>query len=109
VEKLDWIPHPTAKDVKIKKLATRDDGGGADFILVLIPKGKEVSVHVHERDEDVIYPLRGKGKMWIDGIGSFSLKPGIFVEVPKATKHKIVNVTEELLLYDVFCPPLSKV
>lgn len=42
--------------------------------------------------------------MWVDGSGSFPLEPGCVVLVPKGTKHKIENVSEELLLYDVFWP-----
>jgi mannose-6-phosphate isomerase-like protein (cupin superfamily) len=42
--------------------------------------------------------------MYVEGTGTFPLKPGIIVIVPKGTKHKISNVTEELLVYDVFQP-----
>ena len=44
--------------------------------------------------------------MWIDGVGEFELGKGIFVRVPQNTKHRIYNVTEDILNYDVFTPPL---
>ena len=44
--------------------------------------------------------------MWVDGNGDFALEPGVIVKVPKGTKHKNTDVTEDLLLYDVFCPAL---
>jgi mannose-6-phosphate isomerase-like protein (cupin superfamily) len=44
--------------------------------------------------------------MWIDGIGDFDIEKGTFVRVPKNTRHRIYDVTEEILNYDVFAPPL---
>ena len=45
-------------------------------------------------------------KGWIDGEGEFTLEPGMIIRVPKGTKHKIFDVTEDLLIYDVFHPAL---
>jgi len=104
VADIGWIPHPTAKGVSIKPLVTRkDDGTDVSCMLVLVPKDNEVPEHVHEED-DILYPLNGRAIMWVDGSGSFPLEPGCVVRVPKGTKHKIENVSEELLLYDVFWP-----
>ena len=44
--------------------------------------------------------------MWVDGTGEFLLQPGVIVRVPKGIKHKITEVTEDLLIYDVFSPAL---
>ena len=102
-----WIPHPIAEEVTIKNLVTKkDDGADVTCMLVLVLTGKEVPEHVHKEQDDILFPLKGKAVMWVDGSGSFSLEPGIIVRVPKGTKHKIGEVTEELLLYDVFCPAL---
>jgi len=107
VESQEWTPHFTAKGVSIKTLVTKkEDGVDVTCMLVLVPVGKEVAEHVHEEQDDILYPLRGKATMWVDGTGFFSLEPGIIVRIPKGTKHKIENVTEELLVYDVFCPAL---
>ena len=32
--------------------------------------------------------------------------PGVFVVVPKGLRHRTYNVEEELLIYDVFTPPM---
>jgi mannose-6-phosphate isomerase-like protein (cupin superfamily) len=107
VEDIEWIPHPTAKRVTMKPLVTRKDhGADVSCILVLIPKDSEVPEHIHEREDDILYPLRGRATMWVDGSGSFPLEPGCVVRVPSGTKHRIENVSEDLLLYDVFWPAL---
>lgn len=104
---IEWIPHPVAKGVTIKPLITKKDNGtDVSCILVRIPKGVDVPEHVHEEQDDILYPLNGRAIMTVDGGGSFPLEPGCIVRVPKGTKHKIENVSEELLLYDVFWPAL---
>ena len=107
VENISWVPHPTAQGVEIKPLITNKEHDlDVTCMLVNLPAGKEVPEHIHENQADILYPLQGKAVMWVDGTGSFSLEPGVIVRVPEGTKHKIVDVTEDLLLYDVFCPAL---
>jgi quercetin dioxygenase-like cupin family protein len=107
LEELTWQVHPLADGVYFKPLVSKsDDGIDVSCMLVSVPKGKQVPEHIHEEQVDILYPLKGKAVMWIDGRDSFSLEPGIIVRVPKGTKHKIGEVTEDLLLYDVFWPAL---
>ena len=44
--------------------------------------------------------------MWIEGHGEFKLEPGTFVSVPKGRRHRTYDVKADLLIYDVFTPPL---
>ena len=107
VDSISWLPHPTAKDVRIKPMVSKkEDGLDVTCMLVDIPAGKEVPEHIHDTQDDILYPLKGKALMWVDGAEPFVLKPGVIVRVPKAVKHKIIDVTEDLLIYDVFCPAL---
>ena len=107
VEGISWMPHPTAKGVKIKPLISEKEHGlNVTCMLVNIPVGKQVPEHIHEEQDDVLYPLQGRAVMWVDGTGSFSLEPGVIVRVPKGVKHKISDVSENFLMYDVFCPAL---
>ena len=73
-------------------------------MLVKVPAGKEVPEHIHETQVDILYPLQGRAEMYVEGAGNLELKPGVVVRVPAGAKHKISNVTEELLIYDVFQP-----
>jgi quercetin dioxygenase-like cupin family protein len=107
IEELGWQPHPTAEGVEIKVLISQA-GQGTDVtcMLVRIARGLQVLEHVHDHSEDILYPLAGKARMWVEGSGEFSLEPGVIVRVPRGVRHRIFGVTEDLLLYDVFWPAL---
>ena len=105
VKDLTWKPHPLAEGVQIKPLVTKkDDGLNVSCILVKVPTGVEIPEHVHFDQVDILYPLSGKADMFVEGTGTFQLTPGMVVRVPIGVKHKISNVVEELLIYDVFHP-----
>jgi len=107
IDEIPWQPHPVAKGTEIKPLVTqKGDGAEVSCLLVKACAGSEIAEHVHEASDDIIYPLAGKAKVFIDGHGEFELVPGVLVRVPKNTKHKIYDIQEELLAYDVFAPPL---
>jgi quercetin dioxygenase-like cupin family protein len=101
-----WAPHPFLP-IRIKNfLSRKDDRGEVTIFLVELPAGKEIPVHVHESQEDIIFILAGRARMWIEGAGDFAIEKGSFVRVPKNTRHRIYDVTEDILNYDVFVPPL---
>ena len=105
VDDLAWRPHPLVKEVSIKPLVTKsEDGLNVTCMLVRIPAGVEIPEHIHEEQADILYPIDGKAEMNVAGAGTFALKPGVIVRVPKGIRHRIFNVTEELLIYDVFQP-----
>ena len=105
VADVPWRPHPLVKEVNIKPLVTKsEDSLDVTYLLVKVPTGIEIPEHIHEEQADILYPLQGKAEMNVEGAGTFSLEPGVIVRVPKGIKHRIFNVTEELLVYDVFQP-----
>lgn len=107
VEELTWQPHKTAKGVEIKLLISKAvQGTDVTCLLVRISRGLEVAEHIHENSDDILYPLSGKARMWVEGSGEFSLEPGVIVRIPQGTKHRIYDVSEGLLIYDVFWPAL---
>jgi len=104
-EVVEWKPHSIVEGVKIKPLLTKEKhGADVTCMLVIVRKGLEVPEHIHEEQDDILYPLSGKAKMWIDGIGEFELTKGMLVRVQKKTKHKIYDITEDLMIYNVFTP-----
>ena len=105
VADVSWRPHPLVKEVNIKPLVTKsEDGLDVTCMLVRVPAGIDIPEHIHEEQVDILYPLQGKAEMNVEGAGTFTLEPGVIVRVPKGTRHRIFNVTEELLVYDVFQP-----
>lgn len=105
IEKVNWEQHPFL-DVKIKKLVSKEkDGADVTIFLAKLSKGQEIQEHVHETSDDVLFPLEGKGKIYIEGSGEYDLFPGVLVRVPRNTKHR-VSAEEDLLYFDVFAPPM---
>jgi len=105
VENIPWIPHLTAGGVEIKPMISKGEHGlDVTCMLVSVPAGGEVPEHIHAEQEDILYPLKGKAMMWVEETGKFSLKPGVIVKVPPGKKHKITDVREDLLIYNIFFP-----
>ena len=105
IEKVNWEQHPFL-DIKIKKLISKKkDGADLTIFLAKLPKGQEIQAHVHKNSDDILFPLEGKGKIYIEGSGEFELFPGVLVRVPRNTKHR-VSAEEDLLYFDVFAPPM---
>ena len=105
-ETLSWEDHPTVRNVSIKKIITMEEFGedSPSILMVKIPVGVEVPEHVHEKSEDMLFILSGEATMWVDGAGDVPLCKGNVVRVPRNTKHRIFDVTDEIIIYDVFSP-----
>lgn len=104
-EELSWKPHPTAEGFEYKTLLTKKEHN-VEITCNLIKgrKGAMIPEHIHENSDDIIFPLSGKIKMWIDGIGEFKVERGVLVRVPKKVKHKICEVLEEFVAINIFTP-----
>ena len=110
VRKLDSIQetaHPFLENVGMKTLySEKADDGEITCFVVRCQVGSEIEKHVHEKAADIIYVLKGNATMWIEDRGDFTLEPGVFVVVPKGLRHRTYDVKKELLIYDVFTPPM---
>ena len=109
VRRLESVPetaHPFLENVGMRPLySKRDDGADITCFVVRCAVGSEIEEHVHQ-EEDIIYVLQGRATMWIEDRESFPLEPGVFVVVPKGLRHKTYDIEEELIIYDVFTPPM---
>lgn len=107
LEALEESDHPFLSDIGMRTLySMENDGGEVTCFVVRCAKGSEIKEHVHEKEADIIFVLKGKATMWIEDRGSFPLEPGTFVVVPKGLRHRTYDVREELHIYDVFHPPM---
>ena len=106
VDELPWEPHPLFEDLLIKKLLSHEkDNVNLSIMMVKVRKGVEVPAHVHEQD-DIIYHLEGKCKMWVDNAGDFEMLPGSFIRIPAGVKHQPHDIEEDVLAFDIFSPHL---
>lgn len=99
--------HPFLSNVKMRTLySNKDDDADITCFIVRCKVGSEIEEHIHPHENDIIFVIRGRATMWVEDRESFNLEPGVFVVVPKGLKHRTFDVEEELLIYDVFTPPM---
>jgi len=69
--------------------------------------GGMVPEHKHEKEEEVMFFLQGKGQFITDE-ETIELKPGICVYNPPGASHKIVNTGDEVLKFIwIYSPQLE--
>lgn len=101
----DWEPHPAGiPGVELKALRRRAEGWQSSIGYVRIAAGAIVPPHSHEGQDDNLLITAGRGRMRVaDEV--FDLQRGVQVSVPSGIEHEIYDVTEEIIVYDVFAPP----
>jgi quercetin dioxygenase-like cupin family protein len=109
VQKQDmrWEPHPQLATAEVAYLlSNRGEKTDLTCLLVHLPVGTNVEKHTHECD-DIIYVLKGKAKIWIEGVGDVPMAEGTFVRIPKGVRHQPHSIEEDFVAYDVFYPFLA--
>ena len=102
-----WDPHPQLPGVEVSYLLSRrDDNVDMTGALVHLPVGSEPARHLHENSDDILLVLKGKAKMWVDGVGDVPLVPGTFLRIPKGTLHQPHDIEEDFIAYDIWFPAL---
>jgi len=77
--------------------------GIADF-----PPNTHAPRHVHPSQEEIIYILTGKGKMYFNDRPEV-IESGICVYIPPGIRHSINNTSDEVMrLVYVFSPPVEQ-
>jgi mannose-6-phosphate isomerase-like protein (cupin superfamily) len=99
-EEQKWDPHPQLPGVEVAYLVSKR-------ALVHLPIGSRVDKHLHENSDDIIYVLKGKAKMWIEGIGDVPLTAGTFLRIPKGTMHQPHDIEEDFVAHDTWYPALA--
>lgn len=102
LDNIEEESNPINENVKLKVLFTKkDDGLEITSFLGKVPRGEVVPEHTHE-SHDILFPIKGKAKIWIQGLGDFQLRPGVVIAVPPGALHKLYDVEEDFEAYDVF-------
>ncbi len=62
-----------------------------------VPPGGYVREHAHDRNEEVIFVIRGKGRAVVDGV-SHEMQPGSAFFIGRNRRHMFINEgTEDIL------------
>lgn len=82
---------------------------GAELLsagVVTFPPRSDSIPHRHEREEEVLYVLAGRGALVCDG-KPVALEPGTFVFVPPGVEHFVrVGGDDPMRLFYAFSPPV---
>jgi quercetin dioxygenase-like cupin family protein len=104
---IKWEPHPQLTHAEVAYLlSNRDEKMNLTCLLVHLPIGTQVEKHTHECD-DIIYVLKGRAMLWIEGVGDVAMVEGTFVRVPRGVRHQPHSIEEDFIAYDVFYPFLA--
>ena len=61
---INWEPHPQLANAKVAYLLSqRDEKADLTCLLVHLPAGTEVEKHTHDDSDDIVYVVKGKGKI----------------------------------------------
>jgi len=92
-----------------KKLVAPDEGGCKNMIfgVVTFPPGSDPGPHRHEKEEEIIYVISGRGESLV-GDEVVPLEPGVAVYTEPGLPHGVRTIGDKpLVLVSVFSPPLT--
>jgi quercetin dioxygenase-like cupin family protein len=92
-----------------KKLIGPENGCCENMILgvVTFPPGSDPGTHRHEKEEEIIYVVSGRGETRV-GDRVYPLEPGVAVFTEPGIEHGVRTTGEEdLVLVSVFSPPVK--
>lgn len=93
---------PTRDPVRIK--VSPPTPGRFAMITQEMAPGSRVPIHLHEKEDEIIYIQRGEGRADLDG-KSFPLHAGSMLFVPQGTWHGGENTGREVLLWVAIYSP----
>lgn len=84
-------------------------GHHSQLVLMCLHPKEEISMEVHEDNDQFFRFEKGQGKCIIDG-HEYNVTDGSAIVVPAGAKHNIINVsdTDELKLYTIYSPAHHK-
>ncbi len=83
---------PTAAGGDIYSTLARGEQTDGSFFLThsIVPPGGGPPAHIHTREEEAFYVIRGEVVFHVDG-ESITAQAGTFLNVPKGAKHQFHN------------------
>lgn len=105
-EEVEWSEPPGHLGGAFSKLLVNESHGSRYFdfrISIYQPKGY-VEPHIHEKNEQIFYILKGNGIFELDGRNHL-VGPGTVIFIPPHVKHGIKNSGFEDLVFIVVASP----
>ncbi len=82
------------------------DAKNLAFGVATFPPGSKPSPHVHEREEEIIFVLSGRGAIDF-GDHMEEIEPGSATFIPMGVEHRVIVTGDEpLKMVTVFSPPV---
>ena len=85
-EKLDIAGSPI-----FHKIKSKDTNNVFSVLEIVTPPGKGVAVHVHEREDELVYLLEGEIEVTL-GDQKMKAVPGVMALLPRGIPHGFTNV-----------------
>src|SRR5262245_9387336 len=76
------------------KVTGEDTAGAFDFFVVEVAPRRGPPLHVHHRQEEAIYVLKGRYKIAV-GDQTYRCEEGGFAYLPAGLPHAFLNLTDE--------------
>src|SRR5438045_9022060 len=73
------------------KVKSKDTNGVFSVMEFVTPPGKGVALHVHEREDDLVYLLEGEIEVTL-GEQKMKAVPGVMALLPRGIPHAFTNV-----------------
>ncbi|MBI5579751.1 MAG: cupin domain-containing protein [Deltaproteobacteria bacterium] len=111
---MHWVNRKDVKEIQLpgrqwKKLIGPEESGCHNMIMGLVsfPPGSDPGQHQHEREEEIIYVVSGRGETKV-GDEIYPLEPGVAVFTEPGVPHGVKTIgSEPLVLISVFSPPVK--
>ncbi|MGO9173408.1 MAG: cupin domain-containing protein [Rhodomicrobium sp.] len=104
-----WSPHPTFAGVLVAWLVQRPEAPAVSCALVQLPPQAEVPEHAHGQEDDILYVLHGRARMWIEERGDMQLEAGTFLRIPRGVRHRPHSFEDGFLAFNVWASnPVSQ-
>ncbi len=76
------------------KVKSKDTNGVFSVIEIVTPPGKGVSLHVHEREDELVYLLEGEIEVTL-GDQTMKAVPGVMALLPRGVPHAFTSIGDK--------------
>lgn len=111
---MHYVEEKSIEGIKLpgrvwKKMIGPENGDCKNMILgvVTFPPGSDPGTHKHEKEEEIIYVISGRGETKV-GNSVYSLEPGVAIFTEPGIEHGVKTLGDEpLVMISVFSPPVK--